>query len=494
MKKKVQLSRSLGMNAILNGLQSILNLIFPLITFPYVSRILSVNGMGIYNFSNTYVGYFLLLAGLGINTYAVREGAKFRDNKQRISEFTSQVFSINIFSTILAYILLIVSLAIFKKLNIYSVCIIIFSVEILFTTLGVNWLYVIYEDYAYITLRNVAFKILSIVLLFMFVKKPNDFLIYAGITVFASVGSNILNFIHAKSFVNLRFTLKLNLWTHLKPILIIFASAIGVSIYLYADNTILGLIKGNYAVGLYSVSTKIYKISEDVLSAALTVTIPRLSMLYGKGLYKKYRLLLVKLFNLLLVFSLPAAIGLAMLSKNVVLIIAGKKYLPSSNSLSIISGAIIFSLLNWVISDCILLPSKRENKLFLTTFITAIFNIVINLLLIPIWSYDAASLSTVLSECFAMLINAYYSKDILAECNLTKNIFKNSMDSIVGCMFIIVVCYICTLLINSLIVSLLVSVFISVCGYIIILVLLKNTSMLIVLKIALRKLNVFKID
>lgn len=487
MKKKVQLSKSLGMNAILNGLQSILNLIFPLITFPYVSRILSVNGMGIYNFSSTYVGYFLLLAGLGINTYSVREGAKFRDNKQKISEFTSQIFSINIFSTVLSYILLIISLTMFKKLNLYSICIIIFSLEILFTTLGVNWLYVIYEDYAYITLRNIIFKILSIILLFIFVKGPNDFLIYAGITVFASVGSNILNFFHAKSFVNLRFTLNLNLWTHLKPILVIFASAIGVSIYLYADNTILGLIKGGYAVGLYSVATKIYKMAEDVLSAALTVTIPRLSMLYGKRLYKEYRSLLVKLFNLLLVFSLPAATGLAMLSKNIVLIIAGEKYLPSARSLSIISGAIIFSLLNWVISDCILLPSKRENKLFLTTFITAIFNILINILIIPIWSYDAASLSTVLSECFAMLINAYYSKDILNKCKVTKNILKNSVDSIIGCIFIAIICYICTSLINSLIISLFIAILISVCSYISILVLLKNPSMLAVLKSALKK-------
>ncbi|QDR73523.1 flippase [Limosilactobacillus reuteri] len=474
--------KSLGINAILNGLQSILNLLFPLITFPYVSRVLSVNGMGIYNFSNTYIGYFLLLAGLGINTYAVREGTKYRDNKQRISEFASQIFSINICSTLLAYILLVISLILFKRLNIYSVCILIFSIQILFTTLGINWLYIIYEDYAYITVRNIIFKIFSIILLFIFVRKPNDFLVYAGITVLASVGSNILNFFHAKSFINLNFTLKFSIWKHLKPILIIFASAVGVSIYLYSDNTILGLIKGDYAVGLYSVATKIYKISEDVLSAVLTVTIPRLSMLYGKKMYEKYSKLLAKLFNLLLIFSLPATVGLAMLSKNIILIIAGEKYLQSSKALSIISCAIIFSLFNWIISDCILLPAKRENKLFITTFVTAIFNIIINMLLIPIWSYDAASLSTVLSECFAMLMNAYCSRDILAECNLSKDIFQNTLESIFGCIFIIIVCYLSKLLIDSLIVSLFVAVIISSLGYIIIMVLLKNSLIIYALE------------
>ena len=107
--------KSLGVNALLNGLRSALNLIFPLITFPYVSRVLSVDGMGIYNFSNTYVNYFVLIAGLGVATYAVREGAKYRDNKEQISEFASQIFTINMVSTLIAYLLLIGSLLIFSN-------------------------------------------------------------------------------------------------------------------------------------------------------------------------------------------------------------------------------------------------------------------------------------------------------------------------------------------------------------------------------------------
>ena len=196
MKKK-----SLGLNAFLNGLRSVLNLIFPLITFPYISRVLSVNGIGIYNFSNTYIGYFILIAGLGIATYAVREGAKYRDNKEQIEEFSSEVFSINILATVIAYILLLLSLVIFKNLNNYVACILIFSIQILFTTLGTEWIYTIYQDYTYITIRSIIFKILSIILLFIFVKRPSDYLIYAAITVLASVGSNFLNFVHCLEMV-----------------------------------------------------------------------------------------------------------------------------------------------------------------------------------------------------------------------------------------------------------------------------------------------------
>jgi O-antigen/teichoic acid export membrane protein len=183
MKKK-----SLGVNAFLNGLRSVLNLFFPLITFPYVSRVLSVSGIGIYNFSNTYVSYFILIAGLGIATYAVREGAKYRENKDKIDEFVSQIFSLNMIATIIAYLLLFASLIIFKNLHNYVSCILIFSLQILFTTLGTEWIYTIYEDYTYITVRSIIFKIISIILLFLLVKKPEDYLNYAAITVFFGRG------------------------------------------------------------------------------------------------------------------------------------------------------------------------------------------------------------------------------------------------------------------------------------------------------------------
>ena len=117
MKKK-----SLGVNAFLNGLRSVLNLLFPLVTFPYVSRVLSVSGIGIYNFANTYISYFLLIAGLGIATYAVREGAKYREDKDKISKFASQIFSLNMIATIIAYLLLFASLIIFKNLHNYISC------------------------------------------------------------------------------------------------------------------------------------------------------------------------------------------------------------------------------------------------------------------------------------------------------------------------------------------------------------------------------------
>ena len=165
------MKKSLKLNAFLNGLRNVLNIIFPLITFPYVSHILTVEGIGAYNFSNTFVSYFLLLAELGINTYSIREGAKYRNNKEKIEQFSSEVFTINIFSMLLSYILLVICLVLFAQLHSYILCILIFSLQILFTTIGTEWVYQIYEDYFYITLRSIVFQIISIIFLFIFVRK-----------------------------------------------------------------------------------------------------------------------------------------------------------------------------------------------------------------------------------------------------------------------------------------------------------------------------------
>lgn len=473
--------KSMGINAFLNGIRGALNLLFPLITFPYVSRILSVSGLGIYNFSSTYVDYFVLIAGLGIATYAVREGAKYRNNPHKIEEFSSQIFSINMLSTIIAYVLLCVSLLIFKNLNNYVSCILIFSLQILFTTLGTEWIYTIYEDYTYITIRSIIFKIISIILLFLCVKKPEDYLIYATITVFAGVGSNILNFIHAKTFIHIKFTLKINWRSHLKPILIIFASAIAVTIYVSSDITILGVLKNDYAVGIYSTSVKIYKIAQGLLSGILAVTVPRLAFLWGQKRLEEYNNVLIRVINTLGILILPATVGLIMLSHEIVLIIASKKYLPSVNSLRIISWSIIFSLFAWIFSECVLIPIKKEKLVLKNTLITAAINIILNFILIPFMSYDGASLSTVLAEFSVMMMNGYSCRNIIKPIFSKKEIWKNLFESSLGCIGIVTVCLLCNIGYESIILRTILSVILSVIIYGAILILLQNKVALFML-------------
>lgn len=484
MKKK-----SLGVNALLNGLRSALNLIFPLITFPYISRVLSVDGVGIYNFAGTYVNYFVLLAGLGVATYAVREGAKYRDDNNQINIFASQVFTINMVSTVIAYILLFISLLIFKSLNNYISAILIFSLQILFTTLGTEWIYTIYEDYSYITIRSIIFKILSIILLFILVRSANDYLWYAGITVFANVGSNIFNWIHAKSFINIKLVKNTNWKYHLKPILIIFASTIAITLYVSTDTTILGLLKNDYAVGIYSVAVKIYSIVSGLINGLLIVTIPRLAMLFGKQKFKEYKSVLSQVINNISVLMFPAAVGLIMLSKEVILIIAGKKYVNSILSLQIITVALIFSNFSTIFNQCILIPAKRENKTLRNTIVTGVVNVILNFVVIPVMSYNGTALTTVIAEFMIMTLNCWSGWDIVGDIIKSRIVVKNIVSSFIGCMGIVITCLVCKWLFTSIISTMIMSIVLSVIVYALILLILRNNVALEIINQIKRRLK-----
>lgn len=481
--------KSLQVNAILNSLRTILNIIFPIITFPYVSRVLGVRGIGIYNFSNSIVSYFLLIAALGINTYAIREGARIRENKSTINNFVSQVFTINICSTVIAYILLFLCLVVFVQLRKYMICILIFSLQIFFTTIGTEWIYQIYEDYTYITIRSIIFQIISIILLFVFVRGPKDYLNYAAITVFSAVGANVLNFIHARQYCHIRIVFNFDWKKHLIPILVLFAAGVANMIYVNSDVTLLGLMKNNYIVGIYSVSSKIYSLIKTLISALLIVTIPRLALLFGNNRIHEYKNILSKLTNTLIIFTLPASVGLFMLAKEIILIVSGSNFLRSICSLRILCFAYIFSILAWILSDCVLIPAKRENKVLISMSLSAILNIVFNILLIPYWNENAAAISTVLAEICMFVVNYHYAKDIIGDVFKSKLVLKNFINSIVGCVGIVIVCILCNVIFNSMVIKTTFSVIISVIIYVGILILFRNKLILEILKKLQKRIN-----
>ena len=465
MKKK-----SLGVNAILNGLRNMLNLLFPLITFPYVSRVLSVRSIGIYNFSNSIITYFLLIASLGISVYSVREGAKYRDNKEELGKFASEVFSINIVSTIVSYLLLILLTISIPKLSSVSTVIAIFSLQIAFTTLGTEWIFSIYEEYAYITLRSIFFKLISLLMMFVFVKNKNDVAMYAAITVFATVGSNVLNYIKAKRIIAFNFTLDMNLKRHIKPIMIIFASNIAVLIYVNSDITLLGFFKSSYDVGLYSVSVKIYSLVKTVLSSILIVTIPRLSMLWGKEKYEEYFKVLKQIYNVLLILIVPAMIGIISMSKQIILVISGNKYVEASVSLKILSVALIFSIISWLFNECVLIPTKLEKYTFYGTFTSALLNIILNIFFIGKWGINAAATTTVVSELIGMILSVYFARDIVKIGELV----ENHLGCIVGSVAIYVECSIINIFIYNAFISVIVSIIVSLISYVTILIIFKD--------------------
>ena len=168
------MTKKMGVNAALNLFKTALSIIFPLITYPYISRILGVENLGKINYTASIVGYFSLVAALGISTYAIREGGRIRSDSKNLSHLGNQIFTINILSTIVSYLLLVLVVCLFIPNREYQILIFIQSLTIVFTTLGVDWINVLFEDFLYITIRSIIIQILSLILMFVLVKTASD--------------------------------------------------------------------------------------------------------------------------------------------------------------------------------------------------------------------------------------------------------------------------------------------------------------------------------
>lgn len=479
----IKREKSLKLNMVLNAIKGLMGIIFPLITFPYVSRILGVDNLGRYNFSNSIISYFILIAGLGISTYAVREGARLRDNQKVFQDFANEMFTINAISTIVAYLGLGVLLVVSTKVQEYRVLLLILSLLIIFKTIGIDWIYSIFEDYAYITVRSIIFQFISLILLFIMVKTENDVNIYALITVISSGGSGILNYLHAKKYCRVKLTTKVNWKRHMRPILVLFATSVTVTIYTSSDVTILGLLCGDTSVGLYSVSTKVYSLVKTLLSSVLIVSIPRLSALLGSDDRGAFNEMAADIYKTLISLVLPALCGIILLRKEIILILADESYLASENSLALLSVALFFCLGAWFWGQCILVPFQKENTVFIVTVIGAIVNIVLNFVLIPFWKQDAAAFTTVLAEGIAFVWCSSKGGKVVK----LRGIETTYIKVLVGCASFIMISSVAQNYIATVSLRVIATVVMSVVSYFVIEIVLRNEAIRSLLKVLDRK-------
>lgn len=395
--------QSLKVNIILNAFRNCCTLLFPLITFPYISKILSPEGLGKVNYSSSIAIYFILIAGLGIQTYAVREGSRIRDNKKKFNDFANEIFSLNIISTILSYLILLGMLIFVEQFENYRILILIYSSEMIFRSIGVEWLYSINENYTYITIRSFIFQLLSVISLFVFVKSSADVYNYVAISVFASAGSSILNLYYSRKYCKLRFIINKNVLIHLKPAVIIFSATVATTIYINSGTTMLGIISGDKEVGYFSVATKMYNILKSVINSIVVVFSARLSYYFSQNKADYYELF-NKAFEIVIFFSVPIAMGGLIVSEEIIYVISGKDYLSASTSMTILLASIIFASLGnlWVIGA--LLPLRKENIMFLATSMGAVLNVIMNAILIPKLGNTGAALSTFATEFIIFII------------------------------------------------------------------------------------------
>lgn len=404
---------SIKLNAILNSMRIMMGMLFPIVTFPYASRVLLPEGVGMVSFARSYVDFFIILASLGVGTYGVREAAKVRDNKAELSKVTKEIFTINIISTAVAYCLLFISVFVFPPLAYYRILIILISSKILFIVLGFEWLYGGLENFRYITIRAFFFQILSVALLYLFVKEPDDYLIYASIAVISNVGSNICNWVYSRNFIDFSLVKKLELRKHLKPIFILFAtSAIG-TIHVVLDKVMLGIFCNDWYVGIYTAADKINRLVITMVFAVGAVIVPRISYYFKNGEIDKFKDLVHKNFDFMFLISLPCFIGLFLVGKTAILAFCGEDFIAAIPIMRMITVLIVIIGIGGIISSQTLIPIGKEKVVFYCLCISVCMNTILNLILIPSYNIYGAAIATICSESIFLIQLIYHGRKIV---------------------------------------------------------------------------------
>lgn len=430
--------KSVKVNFIFSSLKGAMSVLFPVISFPYISRILGVNKLGQVEYCQSIISYFALFAALGIALYAVREGAKFREDHDRLNQFCREILTINLISATIVYLALFLFMML-PATRTYHTLLSVCSLTIILTTLSIEWLYQIVEDYMYISIRSVIVQGLALVAMFLFVKTEADYIIYALLYVLSTGGAFIFNLLHAKKYVNFFQKTEIHIKRHLKPIFIIFGISIASSIYMNMDKVMLGAMKGDYSVGLYSAAVKINTIVKTLISSVSLVVMPRLSSYLASGNTKQYNSLLKKGINFNMVLSVPAAVGMIILSRELIVLFSGESYIAASTPSIVLSANIFFSAIDGLFYYQILLPYGKEKEACIGTSLGAILNTVLNFVLIIPLDTTGAAIATIISEITVFIYFIYILKQLLDLKYLLKDLKKILFATLAFIPFVVII-------------------------------------------------------
>lgn len=473
-------NKSLIKNASLNVIKQVCTLAFSLITFPYVSRVLGDASYGKYSFATSIIEYLLIFSASAGGAYAIREGARIKNNNKEITTFSSEIFSIGCLFTILAYVVLFLLFILFPRIFLYKNLLLILSLRLLATTIGVEWIFNIFEDFKNITIRQISVQIIGLILTLILVHSPNDVNLYAIATVVAMSGANLINFFVSRKYVKIKFTKKMHLKQHIRPIMLILFYSAMITIYSNADIIMLGLMTNDSVVGAYSVAAKIYGIAKNIFIAALTVLLPRMSSYLGNNDITKMKEVINKTLKILLIGLVPAIILLFYYSKVVIFIVAGNNYLQGTVPLQLLSIALLFAIISSLLTTNIMIPNRQENKITIIVTISALSNIILNYLMIPIFGASAASITTVIAEMIVCIGSIIYTKSYIE----FKKLFFVISKILFASFFMLLILFIVSIFNLNGILELFIGSIIACIGYIFCLIALKIRSIKEFIKIA----------
>lgn len=410
---------SLTKNYFYNILGLLTGVLFPFVTFPYVSRVLMPEYLGKISFVQSLTNYFITLALLGIPAYGIRElsRAKVSKDKNKFSKNFTELLLISLIASIISFIIFFILIFQNQKLNDTRELLYIYSFQVIFAFLNLDYFFIALEKHKRRTMRTIVLRIISLVLILSLVKAPSDYIKYGIILVFPELLARIIDICLCKEYIFLNFK-ELKFKKHMKPLCTIFLYVFSVGIYVNLDSTMLGFMKTESEVGLYTTGSKLVRMVIPIMSVLGTVMAPKIiGYIKNKEKDKIYETI-DKFIDFNIIIGVPATFLMIYLSKDIILLISGDKFIASDLTMKIISLIIVFLPIGSFFGGQILLPNDKENLVFKVAVIGMICNVIFNFLLIPKFSIEGAAFATAFTEILICLYRGYEVKKIYTDYNI----------------------------------------------------------------------------
>lgn len=460
--------KSLAKNSAFNALYTILNFLFPLVTSVYVSRVLLPEGVGKVAYAQSIVSYFVTLASLGLPNYGLREIARVKENQEKKNKLFTELLIINSISTstsLIAYVLLLFMVpSMHAQMPLFTAC----GFLIFLNYFNIDWFYQGEEEYVYIVCRSIAIKVLSIAALLLFVKQQSDYVLYACISSMALGGNYVLNVINSRKYVRLSFS-EIDIRPHLKPIIIMAAGVLLASIYSKIDATMLGIMSGDRATGLYTNGVKIVEMIVTTSTAITAVFMPRLSYYFVNN-RNEFTKLIKKGTGVLSFVTFPLAIGLFVVASKAVLLLFGSEFSGSASIIRVLCILIVIKGFGNLLCFQLVMCTGNEKERIPASFFGSLSNVVLNAFLIPTFAGVGAAVASVVAEAIVNGYQLFKMKQILNIRFDKDTLWK----SVLSALIMGVVCWSVGKIELSLVLSIVVTVVSGVTAYIIMNVILKN--------------------
>ena len=389
---------SLGMNFVMNIILTMSTMIFPLITFPYVSRVLLAEGNGKVQMASAFVSYFVMVSQLGIPTYGIRACSVVRDNRRELTKTVHELCMINVIMTLISSIALFLMIGQIPRLRSESTLYLVSSAAIFLNAVGMEWLFKGLEQYRYITIRSLVFKVIAVAAMFLLIQTQEDYVIYAGISVLASYGSAIFNLTQLHKFIDLKPVGGYEIKRHLKPVFVFFALTCAATIYTNLDSVMLGFMTTDADVGYYGVAVKVKNILVSIVTALGAVLLPRVSYYHDRGEEKEFRSVISKAMRFVLLLSFPMAIYFMIFARQSIFVLSGDTYGKSILPMIAIMPTLIFIGMTNIMGMQVLVPTGRERIVLYSTVAGAVTDVIVNAALIPEFQALGAAIGTLIAE------------------------------------------------------------------------------------------------